>query len=96
MQFRKGFSFDVAPTVHEIVDLLFIDADHTYDAVRQDWSDWVPKVRKGGIVALHDCKQSVNSPSYLGSMKFYDQDVRGMRNVKEVESVDSLVVLRVC
>jgi predicted O-methyltransferase YrrM len=36
------------------VDFLFIDGDHTYDAVRRDWQDWAPHVRRGGIVAMHD------------------------------------------
>jgi predicted O-methyltransferase YrrM len=95
VHFKRGFSFDVAPTFDESIDLLFIDASHTYDDIQRDWRDWVPKVRPGGIVALHDCKRSINSPHYLGSMKFYDQDVRSMPAVEELESVDSLVVLRV-
>lgn len=34
--------------------LLFIDAQHTESAVRQDVSAWLPKVVKGGIVMFHD------------------------------------------
>lgn len=36
------------------LDAVFIDADHTYDAVRRDIANWMPKVRKGGILAGHD------------------------------------------
>lgn len=36
------------------LDAVFIDADHTYDAVKRDISNWMPKVRKGGILAGHD------------------------------------------
>ena len=35
-------------------DFLFIDGDHTYDSVRQDWDNYSPMVRGGGIIALHD------------------------------------------
>lgn len=35
-------------------DFAFIDADHTYEAVREDISLWRPKVRSGGILAGHD------------------------------------------
>jgi predicted O-methyltransferase YrrM len=95
VQFKKGFSFDIAPFVNEEIDLLFIDADHDYDAVTRDWRDWVPKVKKGGYVALHDCIVSANSPRYLGSMKFYDNDIRLMNHVTERDTADSLAVFQV-
>lgn len=36
------------------VDLLFIDGDHTYAGVRQDFLLYSPLVRSGGWVAFHD------------------------------------------
>jgi len=36
------------------IDLLFIDGDHTYQGVKQDFQMYSPLVRKGGIVVLHD------------------------------------------
>ena len=36
------------------LDGVFIDADHTYEAVKRDIANWMPKVRKGGILAGHD------------------------------------------
>ena len=38
----------------EPLDLLFVDGDHTYEGVKQDFADYAPLVRPGGIVALHD------------------------------------------
>lgn len=35
-------------------DFLFIDGDHTYESVREDWHNYSPMVREGGIIALHD------------------------------------------
>jgi hypothetical protein len=35
-------------------DLVFLDADHRYRAVRDDLKAWIPKVWSGGIVACHD------------------------------------------
>lgn len=36
------------------LDGVFIDADHSYEAVKKDIADWMPKMRKGGILAGHD------------------------------------------
>jgi|CXWL01.1.fsa_nt_gi predicted O-methyltransferase YrrM len=40
--------------VDESLDFVYIDADHTYESVKNDIHAWVKKVRKGGIVAGHD------------------------------------------
>jgi len=53
---HQGYTHDVATTWPKnlAIDLLFIDADHSYRAVSTDWKDWSPFVRKGGIIAFHD------------------------------------------
>ncbi len=38
-------------------NFVFIDADHCYDAVVADFSDWSPLVRVGGWVCFHDTNQ---------------------------------------
>jgi len=87
-------SWEAIKSFHQPIDFLFIDADHSYEAVRQDWFDWSPKIKVGGYVALHDSKKSVNSPRELGTMQFYKQDIPAVRDFVEIDSVDSLVVLR--
>lgn len=36
------------------VDVLFIDGDHSYEAVARDWAIYHNLVRPGGLVAFHD------------------------------------------
>lgn len=95
VEFIKGYSHDVAPKFAEMIDLLFIDADHSYESIKRDWHDWVPKVRHGGVVALHDSRLAANSPDMLGSMKFYSEYVSQLGHVTELDHVDSLSVVRV-
>lgn len=42
----------------ESIDMVYIDALHTYEAVRQDLLNWYPKVKKGGIISGHDYQES--------------------------------------
>lgn len=36
------------------IDVLFIDGDHSYEGMLQDYKDYSPLVNKGGIIAIHD------------------------------------------
>jgi len=42
----------------EQLDFLFIDGDHSYEGVKQDWNDYRGLVRPGGLVAFHDINDS--------------------------------------
>ena len=50
---------------NESLDYVFIDADHTYNGVKQDIIHWEPKVRKGGFIIGHD----YGHPKYTGVNK---------------------------
>jgi len=36
------------------VDLLFIDADHSYEGCKADLEAWYPLVNEGGVILMHD------------------------------------------
>jgi len=38
----------------DLIDFLFIDGDHTYAGVKQDYEMYSKLVRKGGYIAFHD------------------------------------------
>lgn len=42
------------PALREL-DFLFIDGEHLYESVKQDFENWGARVRRGGLVLLHDC-----------------------------------------
>lgn len=47
-------AFDWRAMNKEPLDLVFIDADHSYEGCRADFEAWAPLVRPGGFVAFHD------------------------------------------
>lgn len=55
-----------------VFDVLFIDGDHTYDAVKKDFFFYRSFVRKGGIVILHDIDYNEDSPWY-GVKPFWNE-----------------------
>lgn len=50
----NGIEYGIPPPL----DFLFIDGDHTYPAVLQDFTDWTPLLKTGGILAIHDARMS--------------------------------------
>jgi predicted O-methyltransferase YrrM len=95
VSFHRMLSWEAAALVDE-VDLLFIDADHSLESIRKDWEAWVPRVRPGGTIALHDSLVAANSRNRLGSMQFYEDVLKSDGIVRVVAEVGCMaVVLRV-
>lgn len=45
------------------IDFLFIDGDHRYAGVKQDYELYAPLVRPGGMIAFHDIRPNIFDPS---------------------------------
>lgn len=51
----RGLSVEVSKQFDDnSLDTVFIDATHTYEAVKEDIAAWLPKVKIGGILAGDD------------------------------------------
>ena len=84
--FVQKLSHEAVKGWQEPIDLLFIDADHSYQAVRRDWDDWSPYVKAGGIIALHDSR-TLKYPGVLKLVKEITADEGAYRNVEEVATL---------
>lgn len=57
------------------LDFVFIDADHTYDAVQRDIETWWPKIRLEGILCGHDYGGRRNRHGLWGVNRAVDEFV---------------------
>ncbi len=56
------------------LDLVFIDADHSYSHVAQDIAAWQRLIRKGGIICGHDFEGHAREFNQERMMQFCEQD----------------------
>jgi predicted O-methyltransferase YrrM len=77
------------------IDFIFIDGDHSYDGLREDWEAWSRRVVSGGIVALHDSRSyDGHDIETAGSVKFTREVILHDARFAVVQTVDSLTVLQ--
>lgn len=56
VEYCQGWTSEWAPRLHDVpFKFVFIDADHSYEHVKEDFEMWSPMVEVGGEVAFHDC-----------------------------------------
>ncbi|NLI80861.1 MAG: class I SAM-dependent methyltransferase [Deltaproteobacteria bacterium] len=51
---HRGLSTEVAKCFPGEIQLLFLDGDHSYEGCRNDVVAWLPHLKKGGLLVMHD------------------------------------------
>ncbi len=80
--------------------LVLIDGDHEYEAVRQDVEDWLPFIKQGGFLLLHDSNRDPNQEEsgiiggYPGPTKVA-QELLDDKRVQFIERCYSITVFKV-
>ena len=68
------------------LDFLFLDADHTYGGVKQDFEMYSPLVRSGGIVTFHDI-HTYKQGTGCEVAQFWNEIKNGYRYLEIVEGL---------
>ncbi len=59
-----GYSHEVIKDWRQELDFLFIDGDHTLEAVQRDYDQWITFLKVGCLLAMHDSRMSRGSIPY--------------------------------
>lgn len=67
----KGIINLINDLIIEPIDLLFIDGDHSYEGVKQDFMNYTKYVKSGGFILIDDYHEKY----WPGIKKFVDNDI---------------------
>ena len=81
-------SEEAAKDFTEPVEFIFIDGDHEYESVKNDFELWFPKLINKGIIAFRD------TVAWPGPRKVVKKYIYASRYVKNVGFVDSITFAR--
>jgi predicted O-methyltransferase YrrM len=56
----------------QLIDFLFLDGDHSYEGIKQDFEMYSPLVRSGGLIGFHDIKPSAPD-NWIQVDKFFNE-----------------------
>uniref|UniRef100_Q07IR2 Glycosyl transferase, family 2 n=1 Tax=Rhodopseudomonas palustris (strain BisA53) TaxID=316055 RepID=Q07IR2_RHOP5 len=91
--FANSFEFDPAPYRHQF-DFVFVDADHSYEAVKNDTLKAFELLRPGGVVMWHDyAPKSAGLVQFIKEYSIAERPLFRIRNtclLLHIDGVDPL------
>lgn len=70
--FMRGNSKEMAKLCKFKIDVLFVDADHSYGGCKQDIESWYPKMAKHGVMLFHDADET--SPGVVKAVEEFAKE----------------------
>jgi len=75
-EFINKPSYEIAKTWNKKIDILFIDGDHRYQAVKNDYNLFSPFVKRGGLIIFHDA----NCPR-VGQVREFVEEINSPKKI---------------
>jgi len=70
----RGESHHMAELIDDgVLDFVFLDADHRYEAITRDIDAWVHKLKKGGLICGHDINMFSVTQAVIERFNYYTE-----------------------
>lgn len=92
IQLIKGYSHEVVQSWSEPIGMLFIDGNHDYEVVRQDFDDWTPFLVRDGLLVMDDVY--LHGGRYAGPARVVRESVIGNEAWHEGRVIGTLYAAR--
>jgi len=92
---RRCFSYQALKNWNSSIDLLYMDADHSFEGVSRDFREWTQFVASGGLILIHTSHSSPNKPvpESCGPLRLVNEVIAIDPGFKIRDCVDSMTVV---
>ncbi len=92
----EDISSIAATAIPDDCDFIFVDGDHSLQGITKDWLIYSNKLRRGGIIALHDTSAPQHQAwkSEMSSVQYFQRHIKHVSGFKILETIDSLNVMQ--
>jgi predicted O-methyltransferase YrrM len=92
--FIQDYSYNVIKDWKQLIDYIFIDGDHKYNAVKKDFNDWFPFIKQNGIIAFHDSALYRGGPRWWeGPSQLADELLKDNR-LEYLETISAMTIFK--
>jgi predicted O-methyltransferase YrrM len=91
----QEFSENASSRLPDEFDFIFVDGDHSLRGITSDWALVKEKLRRGGVVCLHDVLIPPSEPwRCFDSISYFETVIQNDPEFRILDRVHSLAVLR--
>jgi hypothetical protein len=91
----RQFSYEAIASWREPIDLLYLDADQSFEGVTRDFREWGQHVCPGGVilVSTSELSPAKSGPTWNGPYRLVHEVLPHERGFRVVRSVDSVTIV---
>jgi len=94
IRYVRGLSTEVAGSLPDNADFMFVDGDHSRRGIEADWEIVKDKLAVGGVACFHDTSVAEETTSKLESIDFFREVIANDDAFTHVETRETLNVIR--
>lgn len=92
--FIHDFSYNVAKDFVQEISSIFIDGSHIYEDVKQDFEQWLPYVKSGGYIAMHDSAMFREGPGFHEGSSLFTDEILHDERIEYISTIFSLTLFK--
>ena len=75
IEIHKGAARDVVANWTQNIDILLLDGDHSREGALEAYNLWIPFLKKGGVIILHNSRDRAYAEGHDGNRRLVEEQI---------------------